>query len=356
MSAETTFAAIDMALERSEARCHVVFFGGEPTLMLDRIEDAMLYGRIAARRAGKTITYEVTTNGTRVTDRFLDLVKTFNVITAVSIDGPKEVHDTHRFTTGGRGSFALIDRHLDRVLEQIPAAIASSVVTPETVGRLSESVNYLIDRGFRIVVTSPDHSADWGPEHLKQLEKQLAKIGRSYARRVKKGQKFYLSCIDGAIRSHIRPDSERGGSCGAGRSHLSVAPDGRLFPCVQFVSHGADDWALGHVTTGVDEERIHSLGSKLSGRDAECGECALRSRCASGCPCANLAATGSPNQVSGIQCAAQRAAIPTADRVAEKLYRERNKGFIHKHYNRLYPVALCVEDGLIKKELKDAGI
>ena len=45
-----------------------------------------------------------------------------------------------------------------------------------------------------------------------------------------------------------------------------------------------------------------------------------------------------------VQCAHEQLLTPIADYVAEKLYRDRNALFIHKHYNKAYPVVSLVED------------
>lgn len=344
--------AVDLLLGRAQDRAHLVFFGGEPTLRLDLIERTMRYARGAARERSTAMSFEITTNGTIHTERLITLVKRYHATVAVSIDGPRDVHDTHRLRGPSHGSFDQVDSNLDRLLSEIPWLIASSVVTPETVDRLERSVEWLLERGFRVVVTSPDHSAAWTPGHLATLARQVKRVEALYVRRTRRGKKFYLSCIDSAIRSHVRGHDVAAGDCGAGRSHLSVAPSGALYPCVQFVGReGADGpWVLGDVRSGVDPARAAALAPSLSSSSDPCGGCELKSRCASGCPCANLAATGRPDRISPIQCGAQRLSIPAADRAAATLYRKKDRHFVHKHYNRLYPVAMCVEDGLLEKE------
>ncbi len=346
MTLETAQRGVDLALERSEKRAHIVFFGGEPTLCLARIDATAAYARAAARARGKEVSFELTTNGTRLNDAFFAVVTRHHMVVAVSVDGPRAVHDRHRLSNAGHGTFAAIDAGLDRLLREVPSAIASAVVTPDTVANLSESVAWLLDRGFRIVVTAPNHGADWTPADARTLDRELGRIAALYEERTRRGQRFYLGCVDGAIRTHVRGGTGDATSCGAGLDHVSVAADGTLFPCVQFVSEAPNPWSLGHVTTGLDPARAHALAPGLSGRDPSCTDCALVSRCASGCPCANLAATGRPDRVSPIQCASQRLGIPRADRAATRLYRRADRMFIHKHYNRLYPVAECLEDGL----------
>ena len=48
--------------------------------------------------------------------------------------------------------------------------------------------------------------------------------------------------------------------------------------------------------------------------------------------------------VSPVHCAHEQLLTPIADYVAETLYSEGNALFIHKHYNKLYPVVSLLED------------
>ncbi len=358
MSLDTARRAVDFALAKSEKRAHLVFFGGEPTLRLDLVELVVGYARRQAAKQDKSVSFEITTNGSRVTDRFLRLVKRTAMVVSVSIDGPPEVHDTHRHLGNGNGSSTLVERGVSRLLDEAPWTIASAVVTPQTVGKLSASVEYLVERGFRVVMTSLDHSAAWSTRDTRVLNKQLERIAKRYVEWTRRGKKFYLGCLDGAIRTHVRGTDEPSAakSCGAGKEHYSVAANGQLFPCVQFVSApNAAQWAMGDLERGVDPEKAAAVLARLAPSTSGCSGCALEKRCASGCPCANFAATGRADQVSPVLCASQRASIPAGDKAASRLYALRSKRFIHKHYNRLYPVAECLEESLIHEEIRHAA-
>jgi len=76
----------------------------------------------------------------------------------------------------------------------------------------------------------------------------------------------------------------------------------------------------------------------------ECTECAVKKRCNHTCGCLNRQATGSIDRVSPVQCTHERMLLTIADKIAEKLYKERNPLFLHKHYNKLYPVLSLIED------------
>ncbi len=348
MSRETALKGVELAFEGDDPVAHIGFFGGEPTLRLDLIREAAAYATQLAEERGKQVSFEMTTNGTRVGDEVIELIHQYQMIVAVSIDGNAAAHNTHRKQHGGGDSFARIDRNLDKLLTQVPWLMSFSVVTPQTVPHLADSVDYLLNKGFRVLVAWPDQSANWQSSDLAALRVQMQRVADIYIRHTDDGRKFFLSSIDGAIRSHIRGGSP---DCGAGEAHLSVGPSGKIYPCVQFVGDESDDtWVLGNVRDGMAEPHRSERISGLKPSSPECGDCAIETRCGSACPCANLTATGRPDRVSPIQCALQQITVPIADKAAAKLYRRKQALFIHKHYNDLYPVAHCIEATMTRKQ------
>ncbi len=83
----------------------VAWQGGEPTLMgLPFFRRAVeLVARY--RRPGVDIQYTIQTNGTRLDDEWARFFKDNNFLVGLSVDGPRELHDRHRRTKGGGGSF-----------------------------------------------------------------------------------------------------------------------------------------------------------------------------------------------------------------------------------------------------------
>jgi serine-type anaerobic sulfatase-maturating enzyme len=83
----------------------IAWQGGEPTLMgLDFFRRAMdLVQRW--RRPGQRIEHTIQTNGTLLNDEWAEFFAEHQVLVGLSIDGPKDVHDTYRVNKAGRGSF-----------------------------------------------------------------------------------------------------------------------------------------------------------------------------------------------------------------------------------------------------------
>lgn len=88
----------------------IAWQGGEPTLMgLDffrrSVELANKY-----KKPGQQILHTMQTNGTKLDDAWCAFFKEHNFLIGLSVDGPREIHDTYRVNKGGAGSFDQVMR------------------------------------------------------------------------------------------------------------------------------------------------------------------------------------------------------------------------------------------------------
>ncbi|MCC7326205.1 MAG: anaerobic sulfatase maturase [Burkholderiales bacterium] len=86
----------------------VAWQGGEPTLMgVEFFRKAVaLVGKY--RRPGQQIQQTFQTNGIALDDEWCAFLKANDILVGLSVDGPKEMHDTYRVTRGGKGTFDLV--------------------------------------------------------------------------------------------------------------------------------------------------------------------------------------------------------------------------------------------------------
>jgi uncharacterized protein len=222
------------------------------------------------------------------------------------------------------------------------------VTAPETVAHFADSVEYLYGRGFRYLICSLNYAGAWDRRRLAELRRQYERLAEWYYRETVQEAKFYFSPFDVKIASHVHPGSCLSERCELGQKQISVAPNGRLYPCVQFVGDGTDDaFCIGDVTHGIDEAARNGLFTRNSEEKETCVDCAVRGRCNHYCGCLNKQTTGHMDTVSPVLCAHERLLLPIADHLAGRLFKERNALFIQKHYNELYPVLSLIEDTVV---------
>ncbi|HME02129.1 MAG TPA: anaerobic sulfatase maturase [Solirubrobacteraceae bacterium] len=91
----------------------VAWQGGEPTIMgLDFFRRSIELQREYAR-PGQRILNTLQTNGTLFNDEWGEFLKENEFLVGISIDGPREIHDTYRVSKGGKPTFERVIRGLD---------------------------------------------------------------------------------------------------------------------------------------------------------------------------------------------------------------------------------------------------
>ena len=91
----------------------IAWQGGEPTLM--GLEFFRRSVEITNRylKPGQRANHTIQTNGTKLDAEWAAFFKEHEFLVGISIDGPRDIHDTYRVTRGGRGSFDQVVRGLD---------------------------------------------------------------------------------------------------------------------------------------------------------------------------------------------------------------------------------------------------
>lgn len=350
MSLDTVKSAIGLAIEDlrkkdSDDSLGVIFFGGEPLLMRDLIAQTVRHCREIERDTGQLFHYKITTNGTMLDEEFLTDPDTTEVFVAMSLDGVQAAHDAGRVDAQGMGTFERLQPKIDMLLARKPYSPVMMTVTPETARYYAESVQWVYDRGFRYIICSLDYSADWQERDMKLLGRQYKRLADWYYELTMAEEKFYFSPFEVKISSHIFPGSCKAERCELGQRQISVAPNGKIYPCVQFVGDGTDPtYCIGDVRTGIDESARARLYEVNAAEKQSCAKCAIRERCNHFCACLNKQATGRIDVISPVLCAHERIVMPIADALAARLFKKRSPMFIQKHYNEMFPLISLVED------------
>jgi uncharacterized protein len=288
----------------------------------------------------------VTTNGLLLDEDFLLLARKAKLQVSISIDGNEAAHDTFRKFPDGRSSFNIVREHAELLLRHQPYAKALMTVSPENLAHYADSVEFLIGIGFKYIIASLNYAGDWSSESIKELRIQYLKIAKLYEKLIKEEKKFYFSPFEMKLASHIRQQNLECYRCHLAQRQISIAHDGQIYPCVQFVKDGVSNthWAIGSVSRGIDRERQQQMYAASNERSRACQECDYEKRCNNKCSCLSWQLTGQLNEVSGVLCETERVLIPIVDRMGERLFKKGSAMFIQKHYNVVYPILSMMED------------
>ncbi len=86
----------------------VAWQGGEPTLMGVAFFQRAMELVEQYRRPGQKISHTFQTNGIALDDEWCAFLKSHDFLVGLSVDGPREIHDTNRVTRNGKGTFDLV--------------------------------------------------------------------------------------------------------------------------------------------------------------------------------------------------------------------------------------------------------
>jgi uncharacterized protein len=92
---------------------NIAWQGGEPMLMgLDFYEYSIELVR-KYKKPSQNVFYSLQTNGTLIDDKWCTFFKKHDFLIGLSMDGPREMHNTYRVDKGGHGSFEQVRRGWD---------------------------------------------------------------------------------------------------------------------------------------------------------------------------------------------------------------------------------------------------
>lgn len=308
--------------------CH--FFGGEPMVMYDMLQDIVTIGNQMAKDTNRKVTWSMTTNGTLFTPERLDWVKDNfrkNNPFLLSIDGRPETHDKYRVFVGDKPSHAKIP--VDLILEMFPHLECRPTISPDTAKDWFEDFKWLRDKGFKAVAIEPNFECEWTQEQKHDYENMLWQVGQYYIIAQKVEKPFRVKFIDQTMQGLNNNEMPGGNMCGTANNCAGIDHRGKLYACQRFASYNdPDKYAIGDVVNGFSEyewfktrilPRDKVRGDVSAGYD--CETCWVRRFCMKGCNAANMKWMGSRDIAVPMYCELTR--IET--RVALMVLTEMNK-------------------------------
>ena len=324
MTWDTAKKAMDLVFSYGHKTNGFSLFGGEPLLERDLAERICRYAKAEADKRGVGVRFKMTTNGTLLDEDFLKFANDHDLEIALSHDGL--LQDEQRLTRDGRPTRAKLEPIVDLLLRYQPNAVALQTVTTATVGGMAESVKWLYDRGFTRINSVIDYrpNAGWGDDSLAVLKAQYEVVADLMEARFDDRQPLLFLPFLVKISAYLndKPCLE----CMLGMRQPSVAEDGSIYPCNQFLH--LEDYRMGHVSTGVDRAKQRAVYTASLVPEPDCVGCAIEGRCRHHCACLNFSLTGDMHTVAPVQCEHERILIPIADDLAARLYEKKSARFL----------------------------
>lgn len=178
MSPRVWRKAVDLLL-REQGPLELQLMGGEPLVEYDLVREILTYAAAAAAKKRKALGLGVTTNGLLLTAKRAAELRRLGARVMLSFDGDKDVQTAQRTQrAGGEKFWTVLKRNLAALGASGNPFFVNIVVTPESAGRLSQGVTFLLGQGVRAFQISYALGVFWDEERLNILEEELRKSYR----------------------------------------------------------------------------------------------------------------------------------------------------------------------------------
>tara|TARA_B110000211_G_C14092291_1_gene559844 strand:- start:1850 stop:3295 length:1446 start_codon:yes stop_codon:yes gene_type:complete len=290
MSFETAKNSIEMMLTESpdQPRYNIVFFGGEPLSNMSLIKNVVDYAEKRFSELAVPIDFSLTTNATLLNEEIVEYFQKHRFGIAISIDGPKAIHDKNRITVNGNGTYKAVTRKIEMLMKDYNARpIGARVTLTKGVTDIEEIWHHLFNElGFSEVGFAPVTSGDisdynLSEDELKAVFSSMKKVGKHYVEEAKAGRNIGFSNMH-QLMTDIHEGTKKALPCGAGVGMVAIDHSGGVNLCHRFT--GSDLPAFGSVTTGIDREELTGfIETRMDRSNTGCNTCWIRNMCSGGC-------------------------------------------------------------------------
>ena len=294
MDEKTALAAIDRLFRDADPKTgvRIMFCGGEPLLNKRTIRSAIDRCNALGRERGMDVGYSITTNATLVDDETAELIASSNFGLMVSLDGPKDLHDSQCPARDGSGSFERATAGIRRLMQKCRHVTVRCTMAHPAPDAMA-LIRFFADFGFsRIVlgtVRNPAFPSDCdftdgdNQTFNKCMESEI--IPWMLSEHAAGREPIYnpFDEIADFQGESEHPEKVAAFRCGACHGAMAVAPDGTLYPCHRFV--GMEKWAIGTLESGPDRSRCEMFWRKYRKcMKDECSQCWAYRVCGGPCP------------------------------------------------------------------------
>lgn len=251
----------------------ITWFGGEPLMAFPRIET--LTARL--KNLGKTYRAGMISNGYLLTEEVAGKLEDLSIgRIQITLDGPKEIHDSRRFLKGGYPTFDHIVENIERCSVIAPSVRIIVRVNLDLTNRerYLELYELLREKKLKNLQVYPAFVSDINRDNPCAICSEKDRI--DYL--VNLYKEHNLDYV------HLYPSHERTTCMARNMSSMVVGPDGEMYKCWNDV--------------GIKEREVGSIGDKITNKglwlqyvsgalqwdDSECANCRLLPVCNGGCP------------------------------------------------------------------------
>lgn len=276
---------------KNNERYAIIFYGGEPLLNLEVLNQSLSYIKILQMNNDlpKNIDLLVVSNGIFVDERVAKLFKKYSVSIVIGLDGQSEVNDFYRCDEQGRGIFKRVIRTFKILMKYNVPVFISMSITPEVLRSLKSDIflgilkryniqgiglNLLKEKSaIKIIKSKRDWIKYW--ERVPEFSIKFWQLAKKY------GIKEYK--IENKFQKYQRKNGEQLIDCGGFGGHFAVYPEGKISAC-----SWSQKYVLGDLLMKNNKIKKINFFQKynhlIPANNKNCLKCEAIDICGGGCP------------------------------------------------------------------------
>jgi uncharacterized protein len=288
------------------------YAGGEASLDHRLVISLHAYARELADEYGLELQATLLSNGVRLPPGLVQVCKTEGIRVMISLDGVGDRHDVQRPFVSGRPSFHLVERTINRLIEQGQAPHLSITMTSRNSRGLAEVVRFALERDltFSLNLFRDNDCAASFPD-LRYQEQAMTDDLLSAFRVIEEFLPRWS--VLGSVLDRGQLLQARQRSCGVGQDYVVIDQRGKVAKCHMEIERTLGDVFASDPLQLVRDDRTTALNLLVDEKEG-CRDCTWRYWCSGGCSVATFRATGRYD-IKSPNCNIYKAIYPEALRL-----------------------------------------
>jgi len=260
-------------IDNTDDNSNIEFFGGEPLLNADVVEQTLDY----IKQQNRKLRSVIITNGTIFNDQVKRILTNHQCGIGISFDGINNFIRTHNKETD-----KLILQNIKDISDFLKRDIGVKIsITPQNVHTLLDNVKWLYEeQNIKYLSHFLLRDDGWTPETVQTLREQLRLL-------IPYNKKHFNDGLRNDFLNIFIDQYKRSYGCWAGKHGVGIDYKGDIYPCQRFLTN--QQFKLGTVDTGIKNELFKYYDSK---NFVGCQKCKIYDRCNDFCIASQLETNG----------------------------------------------------------------
>lgn len=286
-----------------KVRC--VFHGGEPMLgmniitkTIDILKNKYYYDRIE---------FHIQTNGTLISQNNIEYLEKIISSVGISLDGVGHINDLTRKFINDNGTFSAVEESINLLkMHNIPFGVLS-VATKYNIEYLKDFVSWCAEHDIYSIGIEPLLLAGRGagckdlivtPEKYWFEMKKVLDYVIDYNKKCPFDQRILIRDFETVARKIMNKYCKNMCSevpCGAGREHITLNYDGKVYICDTFTDNTKyciGDIQIHHIKEMLESPILSEFYQRSLDNNRICNRCSMRKYCLVGCIGKTMMETG----------------------------------------------------------------